>query len=179
MLLQAGYKEIGMDHFALASDDLYKAQKKGTIHRNFMGYNSSKTQAMIGLGVSAIGDSWYGFAQNVKNVEEYQELVNQRIFPVFRGHILTNEDLILRQHILNLMCRFETQWDEGGKMYFDELPRVLIKLKELENDKLIKIYANKICVTAKGRPFVRNICLPFDLRLQRSQPMTRLFSMTV
>ncbi len=178
MLTKAGYVEIGMDHFALKTDTLYEAQQKGTIHRNFMGYNASKTQVMIGLGVSAISDSWYSFAQNVKNVEEYQKLVADGILPVFRGHILTEEDLIIRKHILNLMCTFETSWEDTS-LYFPELPEVLIKLKELESDGLIEIHSKKVEVTEKGRPFIRNICLPFDMRLQRKKPETQLFSMTV
>ena len=66
LFAELGYVEIGMDHFALPSDSLYKATEEQTLHRNFMGYTSSKTQLMIGLGMSSISDSWYGFAQNVK-----------------------------------------------------------------------------------------------------------------
>lgn len=178
MLTKAGYVEIGMDHFALKTDALFEAQQKGDIHRNFMGYTSSKTQVMIGLGVSAISDSWYSFAQNVKNIENYQTLVNDNILPIYRGHILTKEDLILRKHILNLMCTFETSWEEEANN-FPELSEVIDKLKELENDALIKIEGTKITVTEEGRPFVRNVCLPFDLRLQRNKPETQLFSMTI
>ncbi|WP_298347987.1 oxygen-independent coproporphyrinogen III oxidase [uncultured Dokdonia sp.] len=178
MLVEAGYVEIGMDHFALVNDSLHTSQQAGKIHRNFMGYTSSKTQVMIGLGVSAISDSWYSFAQNVKNIEEYQQLVEDGILPIFRGHLLTDEDLIIRQHILNLMCEFKTSWADQ-KLHFPEIPDVLIKLKELENDGLVVIDATGIEITEKGRPFVRNICLPFDLRLQRKKPETQLFSMTV
>ncbi|WP_405211859.1 oxygen-independent coproporphyrinogen III oxidase [Dokdonia sp. Asnod2-E02] len=178
MLVEAGYVEIGMDHFALVNDSLHTSQQAGKIHRNFMGYTSSKTQVMIGLGVSAISDSWYSFAQNVKNIEEYQQLVEDGILPIFRGHLLTDEDLIIRQHILNLMCEFKTSWTDQ-KLHFPEIPDVLIKLKELENDGLVVIDATGIEITEKGRPFVRNICLPFDLRLQRKKPETQLFSMTV
>ncbi|EAQ38880.1 coproporphyrinogen dehydrogenase [Dokdonia sp. MED134] len=178
MLVEAGYVEIGMDHFALKNDSLHTAQQEGKIHRNFMGYTSSKTQVMVGLGVSAISDSWYSFAQNVKNIEEYQQLVEDGILPIFRGHLLTEEDLTIRQHILNLMCEFKTSWTDQ-KLHFPEIPDVLIKLKELENDGLVLIDATGIEITEKGRPFVRNICLPFDLRLQRKKPETQLFSMTV
>ena len=178
MLVEAGYVEIGMDHFALVNDSLHTSQQAGKIHRNFMGYTSSKTQVMIGLGVSAISDSWYSFAQNVKNIEEYQQLVEDGILPIFRGHLLTEEDLTIRQHILNLMCEFKTSWTDQ-KLHFPEIPDVLIKLKELENDGLVIINNTSILVTEKGRPFVRNICLPFDLRLQRKKPETQLFSMTV
>ena len=63
-LAQAGYRRIGMDHFALKTDSLFESMQNRTLHRNFMGYTASKTQLMIGLGMSAIGDSWYAFAQN-------------------------------------------------------------------------------------------------------------------
>ena len=178
LLLEAGYVEIGMDHFALPTDTLYKAQQNKTIHRNFMGYTSSKTQAMLGLGVSAISDSWYGFAQNVKGVEEYTHLLENNILPVFRGHILNEEDLKIRTHILNLMCQLQTSWNDNN-LYFNEIPEVLIQLKELENDELVILEKDTITVTEKGRPFVRNICMAFDLRLQRNKPERQLFSMTV
>ncbi len=159
MLTQAGYVEIGMDHFALPSDSLNKALENGTIHRNFMGYTDSKTKLMLGLGVSSISDSWYSFTQNVKNVEEYQKLVSDGILPIYRGHILTDEDLIIRKHILQLMCTFETSWNHETEV-FPELPDVLIKLSELEKDGLVIVQPKKLIVTDKGRAFIRNICLP-------------------
>ena len=178
LLEKVGYVEIGMDHFALKTDGLYKAMQNETLHRNFMGYTASKTQAMIGLGVSSISDSWYGFAQNVKSIEEYYHLVNENIIPVYRGHILNAEDLKIRRHILNLMCHFKTSWIEP-EMTFTELPDVLIKLKELEHDGLIAFGRKQMTVTEKGRPFIRNICMAFDLLLQRKKPDTQLFSMTI
>jgi oxygen-independent coproporphyrinogen-3 oxidase len=178
LLLEAGYIEIGMDHFALPTDSLYKSLDNKTIHRNFMGYTDSKTQVMIGLGASAISDSWYSFAQNEKGVEAYQDLIEKGIIPVYRGHILTEEDLQVRRHILNLMCQLETSWKDKS-LYFAALPEVLYTLKELERDGLIEIAPEAIKVTEKGRPYVRNICMAFDLLLQRKQPETQLFSMTV
>jgi len=133
---------------------------------------------MIGLGVSSISDSWYGFAQNTKSIEEYQELVNNGILPVFRGHLLNQEDLVLRKHILNLMCHLQTEWQKND-LHFEELPEVLERLTEMKNDGLLSITNNTLQITEKGRPFVRNICMAFDLRLQRNKPETRLFSMTV
>ena len=178
LLAQVGYHEIGMDHFALSTDSLYKSMLNGKLHRNFMGYTASKTLAMIGLGVSSISDSWYGFAQNEKSMETYYHLLKENIIPVYRGHSLSEEDLIIRKHILNLMCQFKTSWSQNS-LYFTELPEVLIKLKEMEVDGLLSINANTIEVTKKGQPFVRNICMAFDLLLQRKQPNTQLFSMTV
>ncbi|MDI5887812.1 oxygen-independent coproporphyrinogen III oxidase [Flavobacterium yafengii] len=178
LLYENGYQEIGMDHFALETDSLYKAFKDGTLHRNFMGYSSSKTQLMIGLGVSSISDSWYSFAQNVKNLEDYYQILEWNKLPIFRGHLLTDEDLIIRKHILNLMCQFETS-RKNKEGYFNEIPDVLIQLKEMENDGLVIIKDNGIAVTEKGKPYVRNICMAFDLRLKRKAPETELFSMTI
>jgi oxygen-independent coproporphyrinogen III oxidase len=178
LLTEVGYHEIGMDHFAIPSDTLYKSMQNKNLHRNFMGYTASKTQAMIGLGVSSIGDSWYGFGQNVKVLEEYYELLDKNVLPVYRGHILNDEDLVIRRHILNLMCGFETSW-ESDVMYFPEIPEVLIKLKEMESDELLEIQPKSIKILPKGQPFVRNICMAFDLLLQRKTPDVQLFSMTV
>jgi oxygen-independent coproporphyrinogen-3 oxidase len=178
LLLEAGYVEIGMDHFALKTDSLYQSIVNKTIHRNFMGYSDSKTQVMIGLGVSSISDSWYSFAQNVKGVEEYQALVEAAIIPVYRGHILSNEDLIIRKHILNLMCSLKTSWKDP-ELYIKEIPEIILNLKEMELDSLIEITNTGLEVKELGRPFVRNICMAFDLLLQRNRPETQLFSMTV
>ncbi len=178
LLTEVGYHEIGMDHFALPTDTLYKSMLSGKLHRNFMGYTASKTKAMIGLGVSSISDSWYGFAQNEKSIEAYYKLLKEDLIPVYRGHILSEEDLIIRKHILNLMCQFKTSWTQDA-LYFSELPEVLNRLKEMEVDGLLEIDSNYIKVTTKGQPFVRNICMAFDLLLQRKQPDTQLFSMTV
>lgn len=178
LLAQVGYSEIGMDHFALPTDSLYQSMQSGSLHRNFMGYSASKTQLMIGLGASSISDSWYGFAQNVKSLEEYQHLVENDVIPIYRGHILTDEDQIVRGHILNLMCRLETSWADQ-EMYFDEMLEVVAKLRELESDGLVVINENQVKVTEKGRPFIRNICMAFDVLLHRNAPETRLFSMTV
>lgn len=177
LLEELGYKEVGMDHFSLEHDDLYQSMLKGNIHRNFMGYSSSKTQLMIGLGMSAISDSWYAFAQNEKTVEEYQKRVEEGIIPVFRGHILNEEDLIIRQHILNLMCRLETSWD--AQNYVPEIAESIEKLREMEEDGLVEISENQIKITEKGRAFTRNVAMTFDLRMLRNQPETRIFSMTV
>nr|WP_299383138.1 oxygen-independent coproporphyrinogen III oxidase [Allomuricauda sp.] len=178
MLTEFGYKDVGMDHFALPNDSLYIAMENGTLHRNFMGYTASKTQLMVGLGVSSISDSWYGFAQNVKSLEEYEHLVSQGIIPIFRGHILSAEDQTIRKHILNLMCHFETQWDLTGT-YINDFQRIIENLAELEADGLVEIGTDQIKVTPKGRPFIRNISMAFDLKLHRKKPETRLFSMTV
>ena len=178
LLHEVGYTEIGMDHFALETDDLFKAFKNGKLHRNFMGYSASKTQLMVGLGASSISDSWYSFAQNVKSLEEYQHLVEHDIIPIYRGHILSGEDLVIRRHILNLMCKLETSWEKEEEQ-FKDLELVLAHLREMELDGLVHTNTHKVRVTEMGRPFVRNVCMAFDLLLHRRTPDKRIFSMTI
>lgn len=172
-----GYVEIGMDHFALPSDSLYKAMKNNKLHRNFMGYTAGKTQVMIGLGMSSISDSWFAFAQNEKNLDDYTKRVNQGEIPIFRGHLLTEKDLIVRKHILNLMCRMQTEFTLG--LSKETQQKITHRLREMVDDDLIEISGKRIRVKEKGRMFVRNICMTFDLRLIKNKPETRIFSMTI
>lgn len=177
-LLGAGYVEVGMDHFALPDDELCLADRSGRLHRNFMGYTARHTSLLVGLGCSSISDSWTAFAQNAKTVEEYTEAVNSGTLPVVRGHVLDNEDLVLRRHILDLMCRHTTTF--GTDMLSDELFKdTLIRLIAMMDDGLVEVSGRTLTVTEQGRPFVRNVCMALDARLHRKQPTTRIFSGTV
>lgn len=178
LFFDAGYVEVGMDHFALPSDSLCKAMEKKTLHRNFMGYTAGKTQLMIGLGVSSISDSWYSFAQNEKKEEDYIDRVNKGELPIFRGHLLTQKDLIVRKHILNIMCHLETSW-EDDTMKLAEMPQIIERLEELIQDNVLRIEGTSLKVSDEGRMFIRNICMAFDLRLIENQPEVRIFSMTI
>ncbi len=167
----AKYLDIGMDHFALPNDSLFDAFEKGQLHRNFMGYTTNTTKLLVGLGCSAISDTWGGFAQNIKVVEEYQKVVNEGVFPIFRGHLLTDEDLIIRQHILNLMCKHETNLDD----YFYEAKE---RFDEFVKDGLVEVANGKILITEVGKLFLRNICLAYDKRYWKKVPEGNLFSTT-
>ena len=173
-----GYREIGMDHFALESDSLWRASLEGTLHRNFMGYTSRLVSPLIGLGVSSISDSWTMFVQNEKELEVYEERVRRGEIPIFRGHGLNHEDLVLRRHILNLMTRFETEWDSPD-LNLPFLNDISTKLAEAKSDGLVRIEGKHCEVTARGRSFLRNVCMAFDARLARKAPETQIFSRTV
>lgn len=172
-----GYIEVGMDHFALPSDSLFKAMQSKNLHRNFMGYTAGKTQLMIGLGMSSISDSWYAFAQNEKSLTAYTQKINNGELPIYKGHLLSKEDLIIRKHILNIMCNLETSWNIG----LDEKKKekIIQRLEEIAKDGLIEITKDKLIIKEKGRMFVRNVCMAFDLRLIANKPETRIFSMTI
>ena len=177
MLEQNGYFEIGMDHFAKESDSLYRSFQNNTLHRNFMGYTSSKTTVMIGLGASSISDCETAFAQNEKNIEKYSELIHENQFPVIKGHALTNEDLILRKAILEIICQFQTDLNKVYPVINKE--EITNRLTEFLNDDLIFINNDVLTVTALGKTFVRNICMSFDEHLIQNMPDTQLFSMTI
>lgn len=178
-LLEAlGYEEIGLDHFALPTDELSIALKTGQLHRNFMGYTAQHTQLMIGLGASSISDSWTAYVQNEKNVKRYQEIIQEGHLPIIRGHLLSPEDQILRWHILQLMCKFKTTWQEST-LQTEGLYAGLERMQEFENDGLIKMHPFELEVLPKGRPFIRNICLALDARYWKKQPEGNLFSQVV
>ncbi|HZY39598.1 MAG TPA: oxygen-independent coproporphyrinogen III oxidase [Mucilaginibacter sp.] len=178
ILKAQGYVDIGMDHFALTGDSLYKASETGQLHRNFMGYTHQYTQLMIGLGVSSISDSWYAFAQNVKKVEDYIDLINHDQLPVVKGHILTREDLVIRRHILDIMCKGETHWNFHQEP-IDSLFEGIERLQTLVEDGLVELDSWSLRVTPEGKRFLRNICMALDARLWENKHTTRLFSMAV
>lgn len=170
-----GYQEIGMDHFALPNDSLFIADKQGKMHRNFMGYTHQYTELLVGLGVSSISDSWNGYAQNVKTVEEYIALLKQGELPVFKGHFLTNEDMIIRRHMLNIMCKGKTVWNFYDKPFKDFFS-CLDRLQELTADGLVKFNDTQLEVKPLGKQYLRNICMTLDARLWADKPATQLFS---
>jgi oxygen-independent coproporphyrinogen-3 oxidase len=178
LLTDFGYKEIGMDHFALPADELLEAARSGQLHRNFMGYTHQHTQLLIGLGVSSISDSWYGFAQNVKTVEEYLQKVATGQFPLMKGHRLNDEDLLLRRYILDIMCKGQTRWTHEPETSA-AIAEGLVRLQELQNDGLVELSLSGLRVTPLGKGFLRNICMCLDARLWAAQPAGQLFSMAV
>lgn len=178
MLEEAGYEEIGMDHFALRTDSLCDAAREGKLHRNFMGYTSRHVAPLFGLGVSSIGDSWTAFAQNEKVVEKYAARVEAGELPIFRGHVLDEEDLVLRRHILNLMTRSETDWSDAAE-YVPYLDTVAAQLVEPRLDGLVRLRGKRCEITPDGKAFLRNICMAFDARLARKTDNSHQFSRTV
>lgn len=178
LLRNYGYLEIGMDHFALPGDELLNAVDSGKLHRNFMGYTANHTQLLIGLGVSSISDSWYGFSQNVKVVEDYLQLINAGELPVIKGHILTGEDLVIRRHILNIMCKGETRWNNHLEPC-EALTNGIERLQPMVDDGLVEVDSRSLTVTPPGKNYLRNVCMALDARLWANKPATQLFSMAI
>ena len=178
MLEENGYLEIGMDHFALKHDDLAIAFQNKTLHRNFMGYTTQVTNLMIGLGMSAISDSWFGFAQNEKTVEGYILRISKGEIPVFRGHVLSDLDTEIRGYILDLMCQFQTTFKQDSP--FKSIHELIKKqLLGMGKDGLLILKNETITITTSGIPFVRNCCMAFDQDLQPNIKLERMFSQTI
>jgi oxygen-independent coproporphyrinogen-3 oxidase len=164
IFLNAGYSDIGMDHFSLPEDDLYTSSRSGSLNRNFMGYTTQKTSMLIGLGVSAISDIGNAYCQNAKSLHDYYRGVADEKLPISKGIFLTETDLVIKHRILDLACKGQASLLNN----FDELTETtLAKLHELEADGLITLSKKNVVVSETGKQFVRVICSAFDLYLQQ------------
>jgi oxygen-independent coproporphyrinogen III oxidase len=178
LLAKMGYTSIGMDHFALPNDKLVKAYTNNELHRNFMGYTTTTNKLIIGLGASSISDTWNGFVQNEKEVEAYQEKVMQGKYPFINGHLLSQEDVIIRQHILDLMCQGKTVLEQSV-LGVEFLTRMHKELQPLIQDGLVTELNGHIQLTTLGKLFVRNISATLDTYLINKNSNTTVFSKAI
>ena len=174
LLLKAGYVDVGMDHFALPGDALHQAYLNKTMHRNFMGYTEASTKLLIGLGASAISDAHYGYFQNQKKVEDYQAYVRKGELALLKGHLLSGDDLEIREIILDLACKGELQWDHVSPDL-----GVLATLRSMAEEGLIEFLEDRFKITTLGMAFLRNICSVFDKRMNASQQSGPVFSKAI
>ena len=174
ILTQGGYVEIGMDHFALPDDSLFRAHAEGGLHRNFMGYTHLRTQILLGLGVSAISETPTCFHQNDKSLKSYEAKIAAGEVATLRGHLLTRDDQVAREKILALMTKFTVELASE-----EEANGIRSLLRELIDDGLVTIEGRRISITEAGRPFLRNACMAFDLRLRASAPDRLTFSRAI
>jgi oxygen-independent coproporphyrinogen-3 oxidase len=167
VFLSAGYKDIGMDHFALPSDELYIASINQTLYRSFMGYSANPDFMLLGLGVSSISDMGSAFYQNKKTLSEYYQSVHAGQFPIQKGYFLTPLDRDFRKYILDISCRGYTRFKKSNLQDLNKY--VFPALTDLTADGLINWTVEDIQVTALGKHFIRNICSAFDLHLIKSK----------
>lgn len=177
LFLQAGYTDIGMDHFSLPTDELYSAFISGKLHRNFMGYTTAFTNFLVGLGVSAISDVGTAFAQNVKQLANYYREIENGEIPIEKGYLLDETDKAFKRYILDIACRGVTYLKEEHQDLINRFVRP--KLEALEKDQLISLSDNKLQVTEPGRIFLRNICNSFDLKQTLSGNSNIRFSKSI
>lgn len=178
-----GYKMVGMDHFAKPQDELFKAIEKGELHRNFQGYTTKGGADLIGIGLTSIGNGVDYYAQNFKDLEPWENALNNGDLPVFKGYKLSLDDQLRQFVIMELMSNFslnitrvEKEFGINFKEYFDDALKALQEFIEAD---LIEIKDDKIEVSQTGTMLIRNICMPFDAYLNKIPEDKRRFSKTI
>ncbi len=166
-LIELGYTNIGMDHFALPEDELHKAWQNKTLHRNFMGYTTQTGGMLLGLGVSSISDTGLAFAQNDKALTHYYRRIASGQLAVQKGYFLSEEDRVFRQSILDIACQGQTVFDPYWSAVLQEWTFPV--LRELAADGIVEFNDRQVILTETGRPFLRNVCKAFDLHLLRDE----------
>jgi oxygen-independent coproporphyrinogen III oxidase len=191
---EAGYDYIGMDHYAKPDDELSKAQRNGSLQRNFQGYSTKQGTRMIGMGMSAIGkiygsDGGATFIQNHKMLDKYYAFIDAGVLPVDRGYGMNTDDCLREQVISELMCQLslsiemiERTYEIEFEQYFSE---ALAALKLMQDDRLVDLHCEngklqEIRVTKVGKLFLRNIAMCFDAYLPSMRESSKpLYSKTL
>jgi oxygen-independent coproporphyrinogen-3 oxidase len=172
-LIAAGYVYIGMDHFAKPDDELAIAQREGKLHRNFQGYSTHSDCDLIGFGVTSIGRVGDAYIQNVKELDQYDQLIKQHKLPVFKGVELNDDDKLRREVISQLICHFDLNYaniEYAFPINFSNyFAKELLALIPMQSDGLLTLTSNGIKVLPAGRLLIRNICMVFDSYLAQKQ----------
>ena len=182
-LTEHGYKMIGMDHFAKPEDELFQAIEKGELHRNFQGYTTKGGADLIGVGLTSIGEGVDYYAQNFKDMKEYEAAIEAGKLPFERGVMLTQDDMIRQYVIMELMSnfkldikRFEAMFGIEFKKYFED---AILALKPFVEEQLITMSDEKIECSQTGTLLIRNIAQPFDAYMKKYAKSDKTFSKTV
>nr|WP_298137617.1 oxygen-independent coproporphyrinogen III oxidase [uncultured Pseudomonas sp.] len=177
----AGYRYIGMDHFALPDDELASAQEDGRLQRNFQGYTTHGHCDLLGLGVSAISQIGDLYCQNAIDLNHYQQALNTQQLATERGLRCSADDLLRRAVIQQLLCNFRLDFTEiekaHGIVFRDYFADIWPQLQKMAQDGLIRLDIQGIDVQPPGRLLVRSVCMLFDRYL--SEQNDRLFSRVI
>ncbi len=176
-LQSAGYVYIGMDHFALPDDELCIAQRRGTLQRNFQGYSTHSDCDLLAFGVSSISSLGDVLVQNHKEINAYQNALQNNQLAFDKGLILSRDDLIRRKVINQLICQFELDFitieRECAIRFTDYFAAELDALKPLADDGLVTLNASGIRVSNPGRLLIRCVCMIFDAYLKKTEESTQ------
>ncbi|HMA12886.1 MAG TPA: radical SAM protein, partial [Steroidobacteraceae bacterium] len=170
-----GLVEIGMDQYARAGDPLAIALGARTLHRNFMGFTASRTDALVGLGVSALGHGRANYAQNEKNLQQYESRLAAGELPLQRGHVLSADDVRIRGHLWNLLCVSQTRVTAAER----ELAWWRMAQQRLTTacrDGLVELDSEHVTILEPGRAFLRHLCAALDPHQQRESRQMMLAS---
>lgn len=158
----AGYRPIGMDHFALPGDDLARAQAERRLSRNFQGYTARRSSDVVAFGASAISDVAGLYAQSSRPTNRYFAALDRGAFATERGFFLSADDLRRRRVIADILCNFHVDLAPYG----DAFDRERTALERLEAEGLVVLSGDTVELTSLGRVFVRNVAAVFDAYLE-------------
>lgn len=175
-LTEAGYRYIGMDHFAKPDDELSLAMDAGKLHRNFMGYtvqHGEQSSDLAGFGVSAISAFQEAFAQNWRKLSQYYDAVDAGRIPTMRGYRLSDEDRLRQYVIMAVLCQGRVDYAAVAQRFQVDFRThfagALTELQTLAADGLVELREDALVLTPLGRLFSRNVAMPFDAYLRQPQ----------
>ena len=176
LLKEAGYTQIGLDHFVLPDDELAVALSHNQLHRNFQGYCTRRTTGQVyAFGVTGISQLDGAYAQNGRDIETYISTLADGHLYTQRGYRLTKDQQTTREVIETLMCNYTLSWSELGQRLnlapadvkaataYDEA-----EMREMAADGLLTLTADGISVAPEGRPFVRSVAAALDPLMRHS-----------
>jgi oxygen-independent coproporphyrinogen-3 oxidase len=180
---EAGYRSIGMDHFALPDDDLTRAYDAGRMARSFMGYTTRPDEDLVGLGHSSISEVANTYAQNARTLPEYDLALDRGELATCRGYLLTPDDVLRRFVIMRIMSADSLVYADVERVFGIDFKKTfrpeLVELLDFESDGLLTMTPDRIDITPVGRIFVRNLAMVFDKFLREKSAGGPRFSRTV
>jgi oxygen-independent coproporphyrinogen-3 oxidase len=171
-LVEHGYVRVGIDHFALPDDQLARLQAEGKLHRNFQGYTTEASQALIGFGISAIGTMPQGYVQNTTDVTQYRERILAGRLATTRGLAVTGEDRLRRDVIERLMCDLTVDLAEVAQRHHRQPQHFASErtaLQPLVAAGIARVDGWRVTVPETARPLARLVCAAFDAYLKTNE----------
>jgi len=170
-LAAAGYRRIGLDHYALPADPMAIAQESGALHRNFQGYTTDAAATLIGLGASAIGRLPQGYVQNEPTVKAYTAAIRSGRLATCKGFALTPQDRLRGELIERLMCDFRVDVDAVCRRHrqpVDQVADAFPALDRLAADGIVRRDGGLIEMQPEALTLVRAVAASFDSYLPQS-----------
>jgi oxygen-independent coproporphyrinogen-3 oxidase len=148
------------------------ASAGGTLARNFQGYTTDLSPALIGFGASAISSLPQGYVQNTVPTAVWRAFVESAKLTPMRGIVLTRGDRIRRHVIEQLMCNLAVDLAAVRKRFAlpeDAFLREKSRLATLARNGLVEMDEDAITVAPVHRQAARLAAAAFDTYLEQTE----------